>query len=388
MAENPTRTSSPRQVVRGASVTFEELFVEPDGTPIPSDDGSRYPAVSIVAPDQTVMATGVASSLGDGRFRYQWFAPADADLSSPDVPWRINWTFVTPTQRQIERESNFHLLDTVEGDSTERSYTYITMLGAPERLIARYFTEQDEVMVVLTDSNMNVLETYSGPSITTVHEGGTVVYYVDTTPAESSGIYNVIWQTRQTRISPKQLTVQQLRVPEPLFWTFQPALRMLLDKMQKKTGQIQSYSDSDLYEYSLRGVGLVNQYNPVTSWSLSAFPTSMGFEEFILMASAWWGLNAQYLAEGETMFSFSGQSVTLDVDRTSVYESAMARLKEHIDSQLSKAKTTWMRRQSPGVNMGRPFNFGLANSVVRVSQSTGAGVGPSLMSVFGNLGLV
>jgi hypothetical protein len=279
-------------------------------------------------------------------------------------------------------------VDTVEGDPTERAYTYITLLGSKERLIARFLTEQDEISAVLTNSAGTILESYLQRDMTVVHEQGTVAYYVDTSVAEGTGIFNVIWSSRQTPTSPVQRTIQQLRVPEAFFWTFQPSLRMLLDKVQKKVGMVQAYSDADLYEYSLRGMGMVNQYNPVTAWGLNAFPTNMGFEEFIVLASAWWGLNAQYLSEGELAFNFGGQSVTLDIDRTGYYESALSRIKDHLDATLSKAKSTWMRRQSTGAIMARPYNFGLNNSVFRVSNTTGSSPNGNFLALFNNLGLI
>jgi hypothetical protein len=388
MATNPSTTSSPRKIVRGSSVTFEELFIEADGTPIPPLDPLAHPSVSIVSPDQTILATGVASALGDGRYRFQWFAPADADLSSPDRPWRIDWLIVVNNNRQIQRSASFEVSDTIEGDPTERAYTYLTLFGESERLISRFFTEQDEISVTIRDQLNNVLESYDKSQLTVVHEQGTVAYYVDTTPAEGVGIFNVVWRSRQTPVSPHQTTVQQLRVPELHFWTFQPSLRMFLDKIQKKVGMVQAYSDSDLYEYMQRGMGTVNAYNPATSWNMSAFPVSMGFEEFILLAAAWWGLQAQYLSEGELAFDYSGQSTTLTVDRTGTYESAISRIKEHMDTHLPKLKSTWMRRQSTGIYAGRPYNWGLSNSVVRVSTTNGAQQNRGYSQLFVNLGLI
>jgi hypothetical protein len=72
MANNPTGKSAPKSVVRGSSVTFEEVFFETDGTPIPMADASAYPAVSIVAPDQTIISTGVATVVQPGHYRFPW----------------------------------------------------------------------------------------------------------------------------------------------------------------------------------------------------------------------------------------------------------------------------------------------------------------------------
>lgn len=397
MAENPVaRTSAPRQVVRGAQTAFDELFLEPDGTPIPPLDPTAYPMYSVVMPDGTTLISGTATNLGEGRYRASVFVPADALLTSPDQQWRIQWTLITPTNRVVQRSYGFQVIDTVEGDPTERAQTYLTMVGDSERLIARFFTEQDFISVEIRPSGNPLCTVFKveGPAgvspggLQVVHEKGTVAYYVDTTPAEQPGLYQVIWRSRQTPVSPNQTTVQALRVAEPIFWSFEPSLRMLLDKYQKRAGLIYSYSSADLYEYMTRGVGIVNGTPPVpTQWSLGGYPHNMGFEEYFLLAAGWWGLQAQYLAEGESAFDFGGSATTLSVDRTGMYESALSRMKEYLDANLPKAKSNWMRAQSNGVFMGRPYNFSLSNTVFRVDESAGNQPGTAFMNLFSRLGL-
>jgi len=375
---------SPQKVVRGTPVVFEQLFLEEDGTPLVPLDPVAYPSISIVSPTEEVIQSGVGLSAGEGRWRFTWFVPADLELSGLDNPWRIDWMMVTPGGRQIERQSNFVVIDNIEASPDERAYTNLTYLNNSERAIIKFKHPQDQVQVVLVCQGGSELNL--SPAVQVIQSDGLYSYYVDTPVLTTSGCYLVVWTTRQTPISPATTMVQQIRVPEMMYWWIQPSLRMLIDKVQKKIGHVQSYSDSDLYEYLLRGADFVNAVNPISGWTLVNWPTSFGMTNFLLMAAAWWGLNAQYLSEGELKFNFSGQTVTLDVDRTSVYADAMSRLKEYLDSQLQQTKRNMLRRVSVGAIATRPYDFGLQSLVTRVQTVNGGQ--NQVLPLFSRLGLL
>jgi hypothetical protein len=375
---------SPQKVVRGTPVVFEQLFAEDDGTPIVPLDPIAYPAVSIVSPSEEIIQSGVALNAGGGRWRFTWFVPADVDMMGPDNPWRIDWLVVTNGGRQIERQANFIIIDNIEASPDERAYTNLTYVGNTERVLIKFKNAQEVVQVQLIDSaNM---QTNLTPAVQTVQSDGFYTYYVDTPPLTATGCYLAVWNCRQTAISPTTTMIQQIRVPDMIFWWIQPSLRMLIDKVQKKIGHVQAYSDSDLYEYLVRGAEYVNAVNPITNWTLVNWPSAYGMNNFLLMAAAWWGLNAQYLSEGELAFNFSGQTVTLDVDRTGYYESAMSRLKDYLDSQLQQTKRNMLRRVSVGAIATRPYDFGLQSLVTRVQTVNGGQ--NQILPLFSRLGLV
>lgn len=375
---------SPQKVVRGTPVVFEQLFLDESGTPLIPTDPLAYPSISIVSPSEEVIQTGVAISSGSGRWKFTWFAPADAEMLGPDSPWRIDWMVVTNGGRQVLRQSNFVVIDNIEASTDERSYTNLTYIGNSERAIIKFKHRQSELSVRLIDQSQAEVDMSS--SVVEIQQDNFYVYYVDTPPLVSSGCLLVVWNSRQTTLSPTTTVVQQIRVPEMRFWWMQPSLRMLIDKVQKKLGHVQSYSDSDLYEYLTRGTEYINAANPITNWSLLNWPGTFGMDNFLLMASAWWGLNAQYLSEGELAFSFSGQSVTLDVDRTGYYADAMGRLKDYLDKELQTTKRNMLRRSSVGSIATRPYDFGLQSLVTKV-QTVNGGQGNAL-PMFSRLGLV
>jgi hypothetical protein len=65
-------------------------------------------------------------------------------------------------------------------------------------------------------------------------------------------------------------------------------------------------------------------------------------------ASRYEALRAQYLAEGVSAFDFSGQSVSLTVDRTQYLESEMGRIQAYLDTTLPQVKKASVIAGSPG----------------------------------------
>jgi hypothetical protein len=370
----------PQKAVRGVNTVFEQLFLDDSGDPlIPID--SSYPAVSIVSPSEEIIQQGVATSLGQGRYRYNWFVPADAELSSSNTAWKINWFFLTPGGRQVDKTSTFSIIDNVVASSEERAYTNLTQNNTSERLFLKLSSEPSEISVSLMDIS-GVTETYIP---TKIIMDGYNTYYADTSEL-GVGKYIATWKIRETPISPAQSFVQQIRVPENHFWFFQPSLRMLIDKAQKKEGHVQAYSDSDMYEYFLRGLDIINSVTPLTSWAFGSIPAIGGFDTFLIAASAWWALQAQFISEGELKFDFTGQTISLNVDRTATYNDAIAKLGDYIKTELPKTKKSWLRRGNVGHLATRPYDYGLTSLVVPVSR--GLGGSSQILPLLSRIGLI
>lgn len=108
------------------------------------------------------------------------------------------------------------------------------------------------------------------------------------------------------------------------------------------------YTQSDLLEYLARGLNLFNSFPP----QLTAF-TGTNMQGLIfdgwLQCSAYYALGAQLQAEGAMAFDFSGQTVSLNVDRTPAIESALGRIESALDNHVKPAKKLLARA---GVNSG------------------------------------
>jgi hypothetical protein len=97
------------------------------------------------------------------------------------------------------------------------------------------------------------------------------------------------------------------------------------------------YTQADLMEYLSRGLNLFNSFPP----QLSAF-TGTNMQGLILdcwlLCSTYYALGAQLQAEGALAFDFSGQSVSLNVDRTPSIESALGRAETAMDNFVKPTK--------------------------------------------------
>ncbi|MNQ34128.1 hypothetical protein D3C85_475790 [compost metagenome] len=97
------------------------------------------------------------------------------------------------------------------------------------------------------------------------------------------------------------------------------------------------YTQADLIEYLARGLNLFNSFPP----QITAF-TGTNMQGPILdgwlQCSAYYALAAQLQAEGALAFDFSGQSVSLNVDRTPSIESALGRVESALNDHVKPAK--------------------------------------------------
>lgn len=66
--------------------------------------------------------------------------------------------------------------------------------------------------------------------------------------------------------------------------------------------------------------------------------------EFWLRSSLVAALRAQYLAEGEKAFNFSGQAISLDVDRTQYYQGLAETFKSELDQELKPFKQNLIKK--------------------------------------------
>jgi hypothetical protein len=97
------------------------------------------------------------------------------------------------------------------------------------------------------------------------------------------------------------------------------------------------YTQADLVQYLHRGLALFNSYGA----HISAFTgTNMQgpiLDAWLLCAS-YYALASQLQAEGALAFDFSGQTVSLNIDRTPAIESALGRVEGMLEQQVKPLK--------------------------------------------------
>ena len=146
----------------------------------------------------------------------------------------------------------------------------------------------------------------------------------------------------------KQRLMQNLWVVTPQMLNCMNILESSLNKAKIDNIIPQlDYSQADLLQYLQRGLNLFNGYSPnLTNFNGTNMQGAL-FDSLIMCAS-YYALGAQLLAEGMLAFDFSGQAVTLNVDRTPQLDAALGRVESQIQDRIPKVKQQLLRRGVSG----------------------------------------
>jgi hypothetical protein len=95
--------------------------------------------------------------------------------------------------------------------------------------------------------------------------------------------------------------------------------------------------------YLRRGKDAFNgAYGMLTSFDMTNAQGAI--REFWLMYSEMMALRAQFLAEGEKVFNYSGTAISLDVDRTSYYDSLASNIQSRIEAEVKVFKMNLIKK--------------------------------------------
>ncbi len=121
------------------------------------------------------------------------------------------------------------------------------------------------------------------------------------------------------------------------------------------------YTAGDLMGYLERGLYMFNRLVHTTGFTGTNMQ-GMLFDAWTVCA-CYWGISSQLIAEGQLSFDFSGQGVSLNVDRTPQLEAALGRIESDIDNRIVPFKKEIVKQ---GVTGGDGSN---GNTAMRNSRS-------------------
>ena len=382
-----------KSFTRNETVTFTASFFEDDAGTVPVVPISQaYPSFVIRNPSSTLIYSGVAISSGsEGNYKVNWTIPSDAMLSSDNDAWTIEWIMVSSDNRQLSYKENFMVVDlSIE---TEEDHSIIQLVPENKSFrISNFFEMQPieiNIDIYLATDTDNVYASYSmadlkGP----VSDRGHLGYYMDI-QGLSAGDYLIIWSYRYSEISDVSREYKTIRSVKPKLLKYSDQLRILIDRFNKRQSAPNSYSDSDLIEFLNQGLAMVNNWYPVCqpyiTWNtLDSSP----YPIYVIAAAAVYGLKSQYLLENDLAFNFSGQTTTLDYDRTGNIDAAYNSLIEWINNNLSKTKVAVTRSAGIGSVAIRPLTRynSMHNRVIQY-EGYKSGVGNNVWGLMVILGL-
>jgi hypothetical protein len=124
------------------------------------------------------------------------------------------------------------------------------------------------------------------------------------------------------------------------------------------------YTPGDLVGYLERGLYMFNTLGNYPTYFTGLNMQGVLFDAWITCAS-YYALGAQIMAEGSLAFDFSGQGVSLNIDRTPSLEGALGRIESAMDSRVVPLKKQLSKQGVVGGdgsigkgNMNKPSNIG------------------------------
>lgn len=348
---------------RNEQVRFTAKFFEEDEEINPIIPiSSSYPSFQIRNPKLDIVYSGTAREYStQGNYQVSWTIPKDSMLSSDEDSWTIEWIMVTSDGRQIQYKENFLVVDmSVE---TEEDHSIIQVIQANKSFRLHNFFEVDPISIELeifdAKNSGTPIMSFTKDDLTFVkNERGHLGYYVDVDKGLNQGEYLSIWSYRYSELSEISREFKSLRSIRTTILRFADQLRILIDRFNKRQSAPNAYSDSDLIEFLDKGLGMVNAWypvsNPAINWDTidnSPYPI------YVIACAAIWGLKSQYLLENDLSFSYSGQTTTIDYDRTGNIDTFLSSLIEWVNNNLSKTKVATTRSYGIGSVAVRPYSI-------------------------------
>jgi hypothetical protein len=395
---------TPRILTRGETTQFQVGFFADEAKTqplVPLDP--TFPTATIYDMHNVVIQTGVGTQITPGNWVYNFLVPKDAPLTyfqqAPQTyndegqgapltadtsgRYRIEWSMLTGENYQLDFVEEFDVQDIAVTQSLSRELKYLTLARRPVKLFLRstylpvYTTlrvqirghdHRDHAIVDEFLDLSNPLQPAGNVQFRKDGDSYVLYYDLEEDITRPNTAYVILWELKPSEFSVPVTEYQILTAISTNVLPLMTALRMLIDRFQKRIGRIQAYEDSDLLEYLAQGHRLVNLSHPATHYNMEQMPDD--FQSLTLLASGWYGLQAQKILQTELSFNFSGQSVTLSVDQMAGLDNAANSMMEMFNKTILPAKMAYVRRaRGVGTVATRAYNYrNMYNYVYRISS--------------------
>lgn len=161
--------------------------------------------------------------------------------------------------------------------------------------------------------------------------------------------YSLIWSGSNADSPYPTRQTGRLFVVTPMIMSACEDMRLLINRSKTTIANQPDilFTVPLLLAYLRRGQDAFNgAYGVMTNFSFTAATGPL--REYWLRFSEIQALRGQYVAEGEKVFNYSGQAISLDVDRTQYYDSAANTLQQLIDNECKAFKIILIKRGITG----------------------------------------
>lgn len=324
--------------VDGTVIPVSKKFLDDDDQPMMAKAG--YPQVRLLDLDKNLLSSMVASP---SAIPGEWIA----NISIPNLgltaktEYRLKWRFITPKgEKTIESD-----LMILEPKIESRVSDIVTIFGDQKfaMTLPVHIADSDYATYQIYADNTPLFAEAKSLNDSMVTQKATAVDRTSfmlpmAVPAASLSAYMI-------RVEHIPSTVGSSRSYTYKLWAITPqlmkAMSFVVDFLNKsKVEQVipeLAYTDGDLINYLERGLYLFNMIGAEPTSFTGTNMQGVLFDAHVTCA-CYYALGAQLMAEGSLSFDFSGQGVSLNVDRTPALESALGRIESQIESRITPLK--------------------------------------------------
>jgi hypothetical protein len=336
--------------IDGAVLAVTQKFIDEDSEqPLLAAPG--YPQVKLIDAEKNRLSSTIGSPTA---IPGEW----SANISIPNLgvadktELRLIWRFLTTdNERIVEKdvvvveprvESRVSDIVAVFGDQ-KFALTLPVYFGGTDT--AEYYLYRDNDMILSAPGNLADTALYQ--RTTTVDRTNFLLPL--NVPNPSLQAYLVRVDVVPCGVGHKKTFTYKLWAVTPQIMKGMSFLEDFLNKAKiENTIPELQYTDGDLINYLERGLNLFNMVGSMPTAFTGTNMQGVLFDAWVTCAS-YYALGAQLMAEGALAFDFSGQGISLNVDRTPQLDSALGRIESMIDSRIVPLKKAL---QTQGVTSG------------------------------------
>lgn len=343
-------SNSLTHVVAGNSATTLASFVVPD---IFSSVASGYVVYDLIDANNSVYATGngtnytVSPEDSSNRITSECTitVPSDIPVTTVGTSYQVRFTLNLPDEDNQEFYV-FSSLIVLPPQKVDHGADDVVEMAGTTASMTLVLSDAADTGTVLVNGYMN---NTAIPAISGLTPSGPIQladgyqYTVSVpTPAEVASLvpYNMIWDYSLSGQVYHQSA--QLFLVTPSILDAMKAVLVQVNKSRAHFGFQQVFNEAEILNYLRLGMDYFNGlFNP-TMFTMTNATGPIRF--FWIQCSCILALRSQYLMEGEAAFNFSGQAISLDVDRSQFYEGLASAIDQQIQEPLRQLKANLAKR--------------------------------------------
>lgn len=311
----------------GTSTTFTASF---DQTPA---DPHKFPNLTLTGPDGSRIGPILGTATSPNTYQVHWYVPTATLLGT----WTAQWLLEDDSGGNHTAQSTLLISGDAVADGAPPAY-----LGELSESTEVVFelplgSLAQDLQVINVDAVGPGSLSVSASSMTPLNLGDRAGVQMTVGPV-GVGVFNLRLRYRETPTGPLRHIVKPLYVLGNNFWRLYPRLIDQLDLLQKQERSPFAYEEYEYAASMVHGVSILNAVQPTTDWTAWNYPQT--FDEAVVLGAMITAIRARMIAAKETELSYSGQEISLDVNRGDAYQGILSDLQDRLQD-FREAKQEW-----------------------------------------------